>query len=568
MDREPLKIGVMCRSFDLPNWQIEVMERVVEKNLGIISLVIHDVTPGRKAPAKSRFSALGALPFRVYRKFLVAPKVKIQATQNASSFFSDVPKLECVVTTKGKFSEYFSEQDIASIESHQLDIILRFEFGIIRGKIHQAAKYGVWSYHHDDEREFRGAPPCFWPIFHRRSTSGAILQRLNNKLDAGVVLRRGDFPTQATYAQNLELVYRGAVPWVASAMSQIQNGDTSFLQLAPSSTKAPIVFTPNPVEMLVFAAKQACRAISKNLKRCFFHDIWNVGFSNTTPEELIATGLTEDIKWCPQPPRGEYYADPFVMNANGQDQILFEHYRYSTGKGDIGVVSIAGEAFGNIEALIESPFHLSYPFVLNQAEKTFCLPESAEAQKALCYRYDHQKNRFVESDEVRFDLPVIDGTFILHEGYWWIIGGKPGTAFYELHAWFSESLQGPWTSHPLNPLKVSAENTRSAGPLFFVKGKLYRPSQRCIAGYGTGISLNLVEKLTTTEFSETTIQRIRPVSPYNAGIHTVTPFRGGLVIDGKIEKFSLLTSWLRLQNYLRAKERRAAMKRLPTTDTP
>ena len=36
--------------------------------------------------------------------------------------------------------------------------MLRVGFNIIRGEILNVPKYGVWSFHHDDEVKYRGGP--------------------------------------------------------------------------------------------------------------------------------------------------------------------------------------------------------------------------------------------------------------------------------------------------------------------------------------------------------------------------------------------------------------------------
>jgi len=85
---------------------------------------------------------------------------------------------------------YFNAEDVATINKKDLDFILRFGFNIIRGEILNAARYGVWSFHHDDERKYRGSPPGFWELYYRDPVTGSILQRLTDRLDGGIVLKR------------------------------------------------------------------------------------------------------------------------------------------------------------------------------------------------------------------------------------------------------------------------------------------------------------------------------------------------------------------------------------------
>ena len=73
--------------------------------------------------------------------------------------------------------------NIEEIKKYNLDFILKLSRGIIKGEILNTAEYGIWSFHHDDEMKYRGRPACFWEIYNNDPVTGAILQKLSNKLD-------------------------------------------------------------------------------------------------------------------------------------------------------------------------------------------------------------------------------------------------------------------------------------------------------------------------------------------------------------------------------------------------
>lgn len=88
-------------------------------------------------------------------------------------------------------------------------LIIRFGFRIIRGEVLHTARHGVWSFHHGDNREYRGAPPYFWELYERNPVAGSILQKLTEKLDGGKVLSRS---WSSTDLHSLYLT-RNAVYW-------------------------------------------------------------------------------------------------------------------------------------------------------------------------------------------------------------------------------------------------------------------------------------------------------------------------------------------------------------------
>jgi hypothetical protein len=76
--------------------------------------------------------------YRAYKRY----KLKAASYKRISmeSRLKDIDILNCSTIKLGKFSAYFSEQDIAAIKSHNLDFMLRFGFNIIKGEI--LKKYG------------------------------------------------------------------------------------------------------------------------------------------------------------------------------------------------------------------------------------------------------------------------------------------------------------------------------------------------------------------------------------------------------------------------------------------
>ena len=84
----------------------------------------------------------------------------------------------------------FSLEKIKSIKKYNLDVLIRFGFKILRGKILKSSKYGVWSYHHGDNNENRGGPAGYWEVFEGHHITGSVLQILNEDLDNGQILYR------------------------------------------------------------------------------------------------------------------------------------------------------------------------------------------------------------------------------------------------------------------------------------------------------------------------------------------------------------------------------------------
>jgi hypothetical protein len=69
-----------------------------------------------------------------------------------------------VTPIQKRYSDYISSDDIETIKSFELDILVRGGFRILRGEILTASRYGTWSYHHGDNIVNRRGPAGFWEV--------------------------------------------------------------------------------------------------------------------------------------------------------------------------------------------------------------------------------------------------------------------------------------------------------------------------------------------------------------------------------------------------------------------
>lgn len=185
--------------------------------------------------------------------------------------------------------------------------------------------------------------------------------------------------------------------------------------------------------------------------------------------------------------------------------------------------------------------HVSYPFLFRHEGDTYCVPETAEAGAARLYRARHFPAEWDVVATLVEDFPALDPTVFRHGGRWWLLCTDGGTSGgqYRLHGWWSRRLTGPWTPHPLNPLKTDVRSTRPAGTPFHHKGGLYRPAQDGSRGYGSGLALNRVLELTPSRFREATVAYLAPDpdGPFPDGLHTLSGVGDRTLVDGQRRVF-------------------------------
>jgi hypothetical protein len=541
-----LRFAIMCPELKLPFWQALCIRELVA--LGLAEPVLLIVDMNRNASfvgLREDWRRRHQLLFRLYNRFLVRPFVSAFRPIDMAAELGHLPRICCGVEQR-KFSQYFGDQDLDLIRAWDLDFVLRFAFGIIRGPVLSVARYGIWSFHHGDERVFRGSPAGFWELFHDRPTTGVILQRLSEDLDNGTVLFRGRFRTALTYLANLDRIYLEAVSWPALCVKRIARADTGFVFARPEPSSAPIRKSPSNREFATFVLRQTRRIAKRAARALLFADDWNIGVVRAA--DLLRRQTTATVRWA-RPDRGRFLADPMPVVTGERILVFAERLDYL---GPAKIVSLSWpEGFAGDQATVElAPgCHVSYPFVFHHGGRTLMVPETRRAGRVSLWSRDGG-GRWQEVKTLLRNAALVDPTLVRHGDRWWLFcceqSGAPDT---RLVIYFASEPTGAWQPHPLNPVKVDVCSARPAGPLFEMDGILYRPAEDGAVSYGGAITINRIDRLSPEAFSETPVARIEPApdSPYPDGVHTLAMVDGWAFVDGKRTRFrpDLLTMQLR-----------------------
>jgi hypothetical protein len=451
--------------------------------------------------------------------------------------------MEFQASRKGKFSEYFDDGDIGALGAMKLDFLIKFGFGIIRGPILESARYGVWSFHHGDETRYRGAPPCFWEIYCGDPVSGSILQRLTERLDGGVVLKRGYFRTISdSYVRNRDQAYLGSAEWPAQVCRDILEGEAGYLDAPPSPSTAPVYRYPGNFQTAIFVLRLARSWIARRVEELLFCDMWNIGIVDEPVEAIARRGSVSRIRWLDAPGGDRYLADPSGV-AVGRDLWIFaEDYSYLGGRGVIAasVHRPTRPAPSAWKTVLATRHHLSYPNVFEHDGRFYCLPECAESGEVVLYRADSFPDDWVRAATLVSGFPGVDPTLCCDEGRWWLFCTDlmQGDCSH-LHVFYADKLTGPYTPHANNPVKIDIRSSRPAGPMFQLDGAWIRPAQNDAVTYGGSIKLNRVQRLTPQVFQEEVIAELLPdpAGSFPRGLHTIHGLGDITLVDGKCRSF-------------------------------
>lgn len=542
-----LEIGLMLDSDTSSAWIAQIIQDIQQSSFARIAFIVRNTPPPGTQPVSLKKRLQAHWRQTLFHKYEQWDYLRnrgsndAKAPVNLAPMLAGVPSLQVEPLRKG-FTDRFSEPDLAVIRQQNLDVIFRFGFRIIRGEILSTARYGVWSFHHDDNREYRGGPPLFWEIFEGNPVSGAILQVLTDSLDGGHVLYRGLSSTdQTSLYRNRNPVYWRTAAAAIRTLHLVHTGGLAALEALPTYTEhilytRGLYRTPNARQVTVFAGRLLARSVRARATSIIrgAHPQWFLAIRRRSVNHLYST----PVGYRPfRPPMDRFYADPFLFERNGTTYLFFEDFPYRESRAFISCceLSSTGEPGPPFEVL-RRPYHLSYPFVFEQGGETYMIPETKENRAVELYRATNFPQGWELAATLLTDIHAVDATIHEHAGKLWMFVGLSNGCFSnsdELGIFIADHLLGPWTPHPSNPVLSDVRRARPAGKLFIENGKLIRPSQDCGKAYGYALNFSEILTLTETEYREQPISRINPDwLKHNLGTHTYNRSEQFEIIDG------------------------------------
>jgi hypothetical protein len=544
-----LRIGLMLDSYVASAWIAKIVDDIQGSDFARISLVVLNTPapPHKPLPPAQRIKAHWKLT--AYARYEQWDYLRHRGVHDAkasvdlSDRLRDVPVVKVEPLRKG-FTDRLKDEDVAAVRAANLDVLFRFGFRIVRGGVLEAARYGVWSFHHDDNLEYRGGPPLFWEIYEGNPISGTILQRLTDSLDGGHVLYRSHSST------NLSSLYlsRNPIYWKTAEFALRRLRDLSergcqYLEALPTynepnTYRRGIYRTPNAAKMAVFLARRGGRSVQGRL---------NNVLRGVTPQWFFAVrrrtaerGFDEAEGYrIVQPPKDRFYADPCLFKHQGRTFLFFEDYRYAEKRALISCAELDEKGDpGEIFEVLRCPYHLSYPFVFEHQGEIYMIPETKQNRTVELYRAEEFPHRWKLEKVLLDQVFAVDATIHEQDGKLWMFTGVSNGRYSncdELAIFYADTLTGPWTPHRGNPVVSDVRRARPAGKLFRDRGRLIRPSQDCGKAYGYALNFSEVMVLNEHDYQERIIGGVQPEwAKGNLGTHTYTRTDEFEVIDGNV----------------------------------
>ena len=280
-----------------------------------------------------------------------------------------------------QYTDRFDAATVERLRGENLDVILRFGFRIIRGPILQTARYGVWSFHHGDNREYRGGPPMFWEMYEGSPLCGVTLQVLTDQLDGGKVIYRslGKTNSFSLYLTRNRNYWKGSESVVRCLRQLHASGSQALTDLDTYREQATyakgIYRTPRNRTMLKFLVQLAGVRRAAILRDLLTEEQWSIACERDRSRRWSA--------WLNVASRSACCAccaaisTPIRFRSNPRDAIICSsrlRIRQPQGGHLLGRAGRRGNP-SSPRVAVSTDYHLSYPFLFEHDGRFCMIPE-------------------------------------------------------------------------------------------------------------------------------------------------------------------------------------------------
>ncbi len=294
-----------------------------------------------------------------------------------------------------------------------------------------------------------------------------------------------------------------------------------------------------PRHPLLFGARAlAFHAAREAWRLCCHAPHWRVGWRMNDGDGVMERGDLSGPAWTVLPDPGHrFYADPVPATWQGRTFVFVEELDHRVGKGFISAIEFGPEGpIGEMKPVLEDPWHLSYPFMIEHGGALYMIPETGGNRDVALYRCVSFPDRWERCAVLLDDIVAADVTIVRHDGRMWMFAAtwdEAGGWSDTLSIFHAPDLFGPWTPLADNPVLIDKATARPAGNMVHRDGRLWRPVQDCSGGYGSALGLAEVTRLDEGGFSQEIRHVVRP-GPRWPGrkLHTLNRLGRLEVIDG------------------------------------
>ncbi len=527
-----LRLGILVDSVAaLSPWETRLFDTICrDERFELVVVLTSAFDAPSRATRQSSFTD---------RAFKLDAALLARAPEHDAAAFEDAltkTKVWLVTPANAKPGGSVSAETAAAVSNLALDVLLVHGLDDLSTLLSQHAKFGAWWLQHAGQRLNATATGQALACIQPGPLVTVRLMALTASHNTPRVLNSASFNTERTLAitltrtaeKSVSLVWRALLRLVATQQLIFEKDGPVETGQWPSHSSGTLQYGRSLAQGV---SGKIAKKIAQRAGR--YHMRWSLffGAGSFDPQKLAQTN--EAI-----PAPGEFWADPFLIEKNGQMFVFFENYIYGTGRGKISVGVYRDQKLHVLGDALDLPYHLSFPFVFEHEGDIYMMPEICEAKRVEIWKAVEFPLKWQRHATALEGQSVADPVLLNDEGRWWLFANISTTPFEdhcnELHVF---EVDGPALKqvkpHPLNPVVIGSDTARNAGRIVRRDGKLLRLSQNNSHGiYGYGLNVMEITQLDAANYQERRVLAVEPTFKLGLiGCHHLDQCGGIFVVD-------------------------------------
>jgi hypothetical protein len=537
MRRKDFSIGLVVASCDVPSWQHFAIDQLV--SLASVDLSYLLVGHHKHASIEEESKLL----YRLCRR-----ELKNGASDSAlkkKNLLDIIPESKCIEIPKSRDQVNLGDLIPSSVTNKDdlPNLIIAFDCLTWVPFLSGFAKEGIWYFVHDcgQTAVTDGSTVGVWQVLQRQPFIYSALVERKPGCEKDVVVyesHSGVRKRSFTDSRNEHLWKIGNFP--SRSLDRKRLGNEAQKSFAVDSS----ICAFESLERVPKKWSVDDRNLIFPFLRHYLWLLWRMFARRVSRERWVLmlgsekfTGKFEKLSKI-LPPKGRFWADPFIVSHRDDTYIFFEDACQSSWCGHLSVLKIdKNGGHSPPHEILVKPYHLSYPFVFSWRNEMYLVPESAENGTVGIYRAVDFPYKWQFVCNLMEGVFVYDATLFEHDGRWWMFAAckshRDASSWDELYIYYADSpVSTNWYPHSMNPVVSDVRSARPAGRIFREHGKIYRPSQNNSYFYGYGLNINEVLELSVSVYRERTVDSWYPAPRDSVkGIHTINRAKNLVVID-------------------------------------
>ncbi len=241
------------------------------------------------------------------------------------------------------------------------------------------------------------------------------------------------------------------------------------------------------------------------------------------------------------PPKEVFQADPFIIFKNNKYYVFYEELKFADYHGYLAVaeLDIKSGKLTHAKTILKLDYHLSYPFVFEENNTFYMIPESGDNHSIDLYECTSFPYQWQKKKTLIDNIQAVDSTLLKHDDAWYLFTSEKITGAYyddELSIYKTQNLfNQPFEKLYDDPVISDVKSARMAGKFIHREGDILRLSQNSGKRYGYRTNINKIlqieggykeEKIATIDCDKKAL-----------GFHTYNEAEGIAVGDQLIARF-------------------------------